>query len=68
MNHLFSSKYPVGHLIQPLPCNYIRRARLMGAGIFGAPGIDQDSHMAATIRDLEMITHFAISLFPLDCI
>lgn len=34
----------------------------MSAGIFRAPGIDQDSHMAATKRDLEMITHFAFFL------
>lgn len=29
----------------------------MGASIFRAPGIDQNSHMATTKRDLEMITH-----------
>lgn len=33
----------------------------MSASIFGAPGIDQNSHMAATKRDLEMVTHCVFS-------
>lgn len=66
MNHSISPHDSVDQgSKEPLPCNNVRWARFVGAGIFRAPGIDQNSHMAATKRDLEMITHDVYSVVDL---